>query len=560
MLSGKQTRSESMSTRKSFPFFSGIVTIALLLAACGSQPAPELEPTETVDPGALRIEATSVVRQLEEAGIFDDFTAQSGIPVHLKYFGDVELLLKVENYTNDAPAGVDGMWLGSPIWAPGRLLQDKTSIMRTYVVMGVDPALADQLGWQSGDTLTTQQVMDAVAADLLRLGVPSASQDDAGANFLFAVIASIAKKPFTTLADLQTDEMQAGLKTIFSAVMGSASDAGKLRDRFLEDQRSSNPELNGFILPESMAISANRSLQADGLTPQRIFYIEDAIGVQDFPLGWVSGLSEEKQAQFTQLVDYLRSPEVQAKIQTEGYFRTGMLGMQVENPDSSVFNPDWGIITDQNFVPASLPKDDVIKAALSLYQTVIKKPSETAFCLDYSPSMNGGGELQRNTAMHLLLDQEQAATYLLQSGPLDTTFALPFSNRVLDIGRVDGNDPNSLMNLYNWLLGTFRGSGTNVYGCAIDALDALRISGRQDTLPAVILLTDGQHNTGESFDDLEEFYTRNGLTIPIFSIMLGDANEDDLLPIARLTNGLICDGRGGTDALVNCFKQLRGSN
>jgi uncharacterized protein with von Willebrand factor type A (vWA) domain len=116
------------------------------------------------------------------------------------------------------------------------------------------------------------------------------------------------------------------------------------------------------------------------------------------------------------------------------------------------------------------------------------------------------------------------------------------------------------MNLYDWLLGSFRGSGTNVYGCAIEALDALRISGRQDTLPAVILLTDGQHNTGESFRDLEEFYTRYALNIPIYSIMLGDASMEDLQPIAELTNGLICDGRGGTEALVNCFKQLRGSN
>jgi Ca-activated chloride channel family protein len=452
------------------------------------------------------------------------------------------------------------MWLGSPIWAPGRLLQDKTSIMRTYVVLGVDPAVADELGWEQGGAITTQDVIAAIGDDRLKLGMPSASQDDAGANFLFAVISSLSERPFTTLADLQTPAMQDALKTIFSAVSGSASDAGKLRDRFVEDQLSDAPQLNGFILPESMAIAANRSLEAQDKTPMRVFYIEDAVGVQDFPLGWVSGLSEEKQAQFEQLVTYLRSDEVQAKIQSQGFFRTGILGMEVDNPDPAVFNPAWGIITDQNFVPATLPKDDVIRAALGLYQTAIKKPSETVYCLDYSSSMYGEGEMQRNAAMRLLLDQSEAATYLLQAGPADSTVVLPFSHQVLNEIDAQGNDPQELMAVFDWLLSDFSGSGTNIYGCAIEALERVRTSGRTDTLPAVILLTDGQHNTGEGFRDLQRYYQRSRLSVPVFSIMLGDASEEDLQPIADLTNGLLCDGRAGVDALVACFKQFRGSN
>ena len=551
-----------MSNRKLSILMAWSALFAILLGACRFGPNPEPNPdiTEGVEQGEFRIEATSVVRQLEEAGIFRDFTKRTGIPVKLDYYGDVDLLLKVEDYSQNAQENVDAMWLGSPIWAPGRLLQDKTSIMRTYIVMGVDPSVADQLGWEAGSTITTGDVIKAINDDRLKLAIPSASQDDAGANFLFAVIASISERPFTTIEDLQMDSMQDNLKTIFSAVSGSASDAGKLRDRFVEDQISDNPQLNGFILPESMAISANLSLEEAGKTPMRIFYLEDAVGVQDFPLGWISGISEEKQNQFAQLVDYLRSDEVQAKIQSEGYFRTGILGMEVPNPDSSVFNPDWGIITDKNFVPATLPKDDVIKAALNLYQIAIKKPSETAYCLDYSPSMYGSGEEQRNAAMQLLLDQSSASTYLLQTGPADVTYVLPFSNRVLDTALVDGNDPEQLLALYDWLLGSFAGSGTNIYGCAIEALDAINASGRTDTLPAIILLTDGRHNTGQRFRELERFYQENGLMVPIFSIMLGEANQEDLEPIAKLTKGLICDGRAGIESLVRCFKEFRGSN
>lgn len=535
-----------------------LLVLAILLGACA--PIPDPLPTEEVDPGDFRIEATSVVRQLEEAGIFQSFTEATGIPVRLSYFGDVELLLKVKAYTDNPPTNVDAMWLGSPIWAPGRLLQDKASIMRTYVVLGVNPEIADSLGWEAGSNITTKEVIDAINQKALNLAAPSSSQDDAGANFLFAVIASLSGKSYTTIEDLQNPDLRSGLKTVFSAVSGSASDAGKLRDRFIADRTSGNPQWNAFVLPESMAIATNISLVKQGKEPMRIFYVTDAISVQDFPLGWISGISEVKQQQFDKLVEYLRSDEVQARIQSNSYFRTGQLGMTIANPNKDVFNPNWGVITDQNFVPSPLPKDPVIAEALNLYQLVIKRPAETVYCLDYSPSMDGTGEQQRNAAMELLLDQSVAGTYLLQTGPADSTYTLPFSSHVLDENNVQGNEPAQLMTLYNWLLEPHRGDGTNIYGCAIRALEILAQSSRTDTLPAVILLTDGQHNTGESYNDLERFYKENALTIPVFSIMLADASEHDVGPIATLTNGLVCDGRHGVNSLVNCFRQFKGSN
>ena len=533
-----------------------IIMLVSLLSAC----AEPLEVLKTeAGPGALRIEATSVTRQLEEAGIFTSFTEATGIPVHLEYFGDVELMLRVQAYTESKPGSVDAMWLGSPIYAPGLLLKEKTSIMRTYIVLGVSPEAAQDLGWTLGSTISTADIIKGVEEGKLKLAVPSASQDDAGANFLLAVIQSFSNKPNVTQVDLQNEGLKVQLRTLFKAVAGSANNAAALSDLFISD-RSGSSTFNGFILPESLAIRTNLELEKKNLEPMWVFYVEDAVGVQDFPLGWVDGVSEVKQQQVAKLVEYLKSDEIQTRIQQQGYFRTGVAGMTITGPDQNIFNPKWGIITDRNFLPASLPKDIVIMDALAMYQTLFKPPSQTVFCLDCSPSMEGSGDEQRNAAMEIILDQTEASRYLLQMGPKDLTSLLLFSGVINDKRSVEGNNPGILLTTYNWLASHEHGSATNVYGCAIEALQEILSSQRQDTLPAVILLTDGMHNTGNSFRDLRNFYLSNNLTVPVYSIMLGDASKGDLELIARLTNGRVCDGREGEEALVQCFKDFRGSN
>jgi Ca-activated chloride channel family protein len=69
-------------------------------------------------------------------------------------------------------------------------------------------------------------------------------------------------------------------------------------------------------------------------------------------------------------------------------------------------------------------------------------------------------------------------------------------------------------------------------------------------------MTDGRSNVGK-YEDLEKYYKNNNSTIPIYSILFGNAKKDQLDDIAILTNGKVFDGR--TD-LLKAFKEVRGYN
>ena len=58
-------------------------------------------------------------------------------------------------------------------------------------------------------------------------------------------------------------------------------------------------------------------------------------------------------------------------------------------------------------------------------------------------------------------------------------------------------------------------------------------------------------------DKLTRLYKQTGKDIPIFSIMFGYAEEEQLQDIADLTNAKIFDGKTN---LLEAFKQVRGYN
>src|SRR5690606_9020267 len=103
-----------------------------------------------------------------------------------------------------------------------------------------------------------------------------------------------------------------------------------------------------------------------------------------------------------------------------------------ENADISVFRPEWGIDVNRVIQPIRFPNSEVIGEALELYQTTFRRPSCTAYVLDFSGSMANNGEDDLKAAMRTLLDQNLAADYLLQGHPSDLSMVVVFSDYIIN--------------------------------------------------------------------------------------------------------------------------------
>lgn len=225
-----------------------------------------------------------------------------------------------------------------------------------------------------------------------------------------------------------------------------------------------------------------------------------------------------------------------------------------ENADKTVFNPEWGIKTDTYLTTTKYPSTAVIKKALGLYQTELRKPIHTVFCLDYSGSMYGEGIKKLIEAMDYILDEEKASQNLLQFSKNDKITIIPFNRQNIDVWTTpNGVQTQQLItNIKNLEVG----GSTNIYDSSIEALQILSREDMNTYNVSVVLMTDGMSNYG-NYSNLSKVYTSLGKDIPIYSIMFGDADSTQLESIAKLTNAKIFDGRTN---LLEAFKQVRGFN
>jgi Ca-activated chloride channel family protein len=116
----------------------------------------------------------------------------------------------------------------------------------------------------------------------------------------------------------------------------------------------------------------------------------------------------------------------------------------------------------------------VVREALTLYQTAFRKPSLTAFVLDFSGSMSGKGEQQLKEAMFTLLDPAEAEQFLLQPSAEDITFVIPFSSEPRPPWKVEGNEPAALRGLLRQVEGQGAGGGTQIYRATLEGIRQLK--------------------------------------------------------------------------------------
>ena len=313
-----------------------------------------------------------------------------------------------------------------------------------------------------------------------------------------------------------------------------------------------NGSYEAVITYESSIIKINQRLKKAGKDPLYAIYTVDGVSISDSPFAYIDNGNSQKAEIFNELQSFILSDEGQNLLAEQG--RRTWYGGVNENANKTIFNPEWGIDTTKYIVPVKYPSTSVIKTALNLYQSELRKPVHTVFCLDYSGSMNGSGYNELVSAMEYVLDEKKASENLLQFSENDKITVIPFSSKVLDVWNVDsGTESQKLLEKIKKQSPT---GATNIYDTSIKALSILKDENIEKYNLSIILMTDGQSNVGE-YSNLEKEYKNLKMDIPIYSITFGDANEEQLDKIAELTNAKVFDGK--TD-LLKAFKQVRGYN
>lgn len=527
-----------------------ILLAALGFSAClgigGGQTAGTGQEADTVIGNgrqSLRILSGSENQELEP--ILEDFSRESGIRVEMTYQGSLDIMRALEQ----DEIAYDAVWPASSLWLnvgdTGHRVKHGESISISPVVFGIRQSLAEELGFV-GREVSVRDILDAITAGKLKFCMTSATQSNSGASAYIGFLYALLGNPdMITEEDLENEQLQSDIQALLSGVDRSSGSSDWLKDMFLEGG------YDAMVNYECLIIQANEELESRGEETLYVVYPYDGLTLADSPLGYVDNGDDDKEAAFLELQEYLLSEDVQNEIQRTGR-RTGYTGISDENRD--VFRTDWGVQPDRVLSTMRMPSTDVLFQALNLYQTDFKKPSLSIYCLDYSGSMSGKGNEQLVAAMEQLLIQENAEKNFLQASKDEVNVLIFFDDQVLAEYTAVGSG-TELEALYDRVESQDTGSGTDMYVAAAEALQVLSHYDLSQYTPAVILMTDGM--SGGSFDAFMEQYQELGEDVPVFSIMFGDADSEQLEELAAATNARVFDGR---EDLIDAFRKVKGYN
>lgn len=540
----------------------GHVTNSPSSSAASSSTSTVVDNTQTFSPSSSTAQTTLKVasgsENKEAAEAIQHAVDASGVAVELHYMGSLDIM----ELLKDGGEDYDVVWPASSIWVSmgdtGHLVKNAQSTSTTPVVLGVAKSKAIELGWadESGATkaVSTSQVIDAVSAGTLSFAMTSATQSNSGASAYLAFLTALSGKDTPLTADdLADTTLQERMTALLLGVDRSSGSSDWLKDMVVRDP-DAHPAMVNY---ESLVAQADKELEQQGHEPLLAVYPSDGIAISDSPLGYVDR-GQGKDAAFSSFQEALSSDDAKLLLERVGR-RTG-LGGRLSFPDDDgvkqAFRADWGLSSDSSVLKAiPLPSADVTMDALELYQSKLRKPSLTIWVVDYSGSMNGEGKRGVVDGLTQALDSDQAAQSMVQPTSDDVNVFIPFSSRVEGDITAVGSDTQELLDYASELNAN---GGTNIYAGLEAALSIARSSDvAAGRTVAIVLMTDGQSSTMDR-DKFVKDYEASGLSVPVFSIMFGDAAPSQLDELSELTNGKTFDGRTGD--LASVFRTVKGYN
>lgn len=491
----------------------------------------------------FNIIASSENKDLEE--IVKKYATEKGYNIEIEYAGTLDIMQKLNSGEK-----YDAVWISNSIW----LYMLDSSVVKVSeskytsinpVIFGITKSKAQELGF-IGKDVYTQDIVNAISAGKLKFSMSNPTSTNSGASAYLGMLSTLAGNPEVLKEEnLQDEKLKEKLTTLFTGLERSSGSEDFLEELFL------NGDYEAVVTYESSIININNQLIAKGKEPLYAIYPIDGVSISDCPFAYIDNKDSNKKEIFKDLQSYILSDEGQKLLQAKGR-RTWYGGINT-NVDKNVFNPDWGIDTTKYISPIKYPSATVIKTALNVYQTELRKPVHVVFCLDYSGSMSSSGNEQLVSAMEYVLS-EKAAEDFIQFSDKDKIDVIPFGTKVMATWSTNnGSDTSALLEKIKKQEPT---GTTALYPAAIEALNILKSENTDKYNVSIILMTDGQANVG-TYKELKEKYESINKQIPIYSITFGSASESELKTIANLSNAKIFNGK--TD-LVKAFKEVRGYN
>ena len=491
----------------------------------------------------LHIISSSENQDLEP--IIQEYANKKGYNVNIEYAGTLDIMSKLNSGEQ-----YDAVWLSNSIWMYMLDKNVKTSNSKCTsinpVVFGITKSKAEELGFID-KTVYTKDILNAIESGNLKFSMSNPTSTNSGASAYLGLLSTLAGNPeVLTKEHLENEELKQDLIDLFSGMERSSESEDFLEEMFL------NGDYEAVVTYESSIININKKLIAQGKEPLYAIYPIDGVSISDSPIAFIdTGYNDSNKDTFLDLESYILSDEGQKLLQEKG--RRTWFGGITQDIDKTVFNPDWGIDTTKYIVPVKYPSTKVIKLALNLYQTELRKPTHVVFCLDYSGSMYGTGNNELMNAMDYILTDE-AANDFIQFSKKDKIDIVPFSTYVMD--EISTDDGTKTEEMLRKIHEEEPDGSTALYPAARRALELVENEDQDTYNVSIVLMTDGRANVG-TYNSLESYYRLVNKQIPIYSIMFGSASRYDLEDIAELSNAKVFDGRVD---LVKAFKEVRGYN
>lgn len=478
--------------------------------------------------------------------VLKDFAKSKNIDLEIDYAGTIDIMQKLNSGEQ-----YNGVWVSNSIWlymldSNKIKISNSKSTSINPVVFGITKEKAKELDFVDKE-IYTKDIVEAIKNGKLKFSMSNPTQTNTGATAYLGLLMTLAGNPEVLQeSNLEDENLKAELTALFSGLERSSGSEDFLEELFLKGN------YEAVVTYEFSIINMNKKLVAEGKEPLYIVYPIDGVSISDSPIAYIKQDSGNNEEFFKELQGYILSNEGQQILALKG--RRTWYGGTKKDVDQAVFNKEWGIDTTKYIVPIKFPNTEIIKEALGIYQSELRKPVHTVFCLDYSGSMSGDGYNQLKEAMEYILTDEKASNDMLQFTSKDKISVIPFNGYILGKWHTDdgSNTKELLDNISN-----LRPSGaTNIYETAEEAIELLKDEDMEKYNVSVILMTDGMSNVG-NFRSFSKYYKYLNKDIPVYSIMFGDAYENELEDIADLTNAKVFDGKKD---LLKAFKEVRGYN